>query len=203
MHAARVAPEKTDTSARPADVLQIAERVEARMTKMTYSEQLRHPKWQKRRLEIMQRDEFTCQLCYDQESPLHVHHKHYSKGKSAWEYDDDALVTVCEACHDVLHEQGERVKQVMAKLRVDGPCCIDEAIGLVAGWAAQGIGADFAQFAEASPFHYALGEFTLLLAEQFHYRKGTITELRDLLSSADGEKRQKAIDAMVVVLRGA
>ena len=32
---------------------------------MNYSEQLKSPKWQKKRLEIMQRDKFTCQLCGD------------------------------------------------------------------------------------------------------------------------------------------
>ena len=37
---------------------------------MDYKEQIKSPKWQKRRLEIMQKDNFTCQLCGDTESML-------------------------------------------------------------------------------------------------------------------------------------
>ena len=43
------------------------------MTK-TYSQKLRDPKWQKKRLEVLQRDEFCCQLCNDKETELHIHH---------------------------------------------------------------------------------------------------------------------------------
>src|SRR5665647_714409 len=68
------------------------------MTK--YAELLRDPRWQKKRLEIMQRDEFTCQCCFDSESTLNVHHCHYEKGKLPWEYDGMALITLCESCHE-------------------------------------------------------------------------------------------------------
>lgn len=44
----------------------------------TYSEKLKSPKWQKKRLEILQRDEFTCQHFNDKENTLHVHHIAYS-----------------------------------------------------------------------------------------------------------------------------
>jgi 5-methylcytosine-specific restriction endonuclease McrA len=33
--------------------------------KKTYSELLKSPKWQKKRLEIMSRDKFTCKKCGD------------------------------------------------------------------------------------------------------------------------------------------
>lgn len=35
---------------------------------------------------------------------LNIHHQYYVKGKFPWEYDDDALVTLCEDCHKKLHE---------------------------------------------------------------------------------------------------
>jgi len=38
--------------------------------KVTYAEKLKDPRWQKKRLEIMERDEWTCQWCVDSESPL-------------------------------------------------------------------------------------------------------------------------------------
>ncbi len=69
------------------------------MAKKSYSDDLLDPRWQKRRLEILQRDDFTCHGCYDTESTLHVHHLYYVKGRRPWEYPDFALVTVCSDCH--------------------------------------------------------------------------------------------------------
>jgi hypothetical protein len=69
------------------------------MSRMTYTEQLKHPKWQKRRLEILNRANFKCESCDDAEKTLHVHHKRYRKGAMAWEYDDSELTALCEDCH--------------------------------------------------------------------------------------------------------
>lgn len=35
------------------------------MKKMTYTEQLQHPNWQRKRLEVMEAAEFSCELCGD------------------------------------------------------------------------------------------------------------------------------------------
>ena len=69
-----------------------------------YSEKLKDPRWQKKRLEILERDEFTCQLCFDSESTLMVHHKVYDKTKEPWEYENSELVTLCQSCHEYEHE---------------------------------------------------------------------------------------------------
>lgn len=45
--------------------------------KMKYSEQLKHPKWQKKRLEILKRDKWKCKKCKDDTTTLNVHHKEY------------------------------------------------------------------------------------------------------------------------------
>lgn len=66
---------------------------------MDYTTQLRHPKWQKKRLEILNRDSFTCKVCLDTETNLQIHHKEYISGRKAWEYDDDNFTTLCEHCH--------------------------------------------------------------------------------------------------------
>lgn len=66
---------------------------------MAYADDLKHPKWQKKRLEIMQRDNFTCQMCGAKDKPLHVHHLVYKKGQKPWEYEDNSLITLCEECH--------------------------------------------------------------------------------------------------------
>ncbi len=68
--------------------------------KTDYSELLKHPKWQRKRLEIMQRDDFKCRSCEDEENTLHVHHLFYEKGKLPWEYDNKDLVTLCQNCHE-------------------------------------------------------------------------------------------------------
>jgi hypothetical protein len=63
----------------------------------TYGEKLRDPRWQKRRLEILQRDEWTCQSCLSTTDMLTVHHKYYEG--EPWDVPDGALVTLCEECH--------------------------------------------------------------------------------------------------------
>lgn len=67
---------------------------------MDYKEQIKHPKWQKKRLEILSRDNFTCQDCFDNESQLNVHHISYLKGAKIWEYENDMLLTLCNNCHN-------------------------------------------------------------------------------------------------------
>lgn len=71
---------------------------------MTYSEQINHPKWQKKRLEILERDNFTCQYCKSKIKTLHVHHLIYISGVMIWEYDNELLITLCKDHHELIHE---------------------------------------------------------------------------------------------------
>ena len=64
-----------------------------------YSELLKHPFWQRKRLEIMDRDKWACVKCSDIETTLHVHHLQYNNGCAPWEYDNKYLVTLCKDCH--------------------------------------------------------------------------------------------------------
>lgn len=59
----------------------------------------KHPKWQKKRLELLQMADFACEDCGAADETLEVHHKHYIKGKKPWEYDDIAYEVVCTGCH--------------------------------------------------------------------------------------------------------
>ena len=68
------------------------------------------PRWQKKRLAIMSRDDWACQVCGDKEDTLHVHHRYYLKGRKPWEYPDEALVTLCAACHEEETEQRPAVE---------------------------------------------------------------------------------------------
>jgi hypothetical protein len=66
---------------------------------VTYNEKLLSPKWQKKRLKILERDNFTCQFCQSKEDTLHIHHKKYSEGEP-WEIEDKYLITLCKECHE-------------------------------------------------------------------------------------------------------
>lgn len=72
---------------------------------MTYAEKLKDPRWQKKRLEILQRDDFTCQVCFDNTNTLHVHHLSYEKGIEPWEYPGCSLITLCASCHEDNHKK--------------------------------------------------------------------------------------------------
>ena len=74
---------------------------------MTYKEQLLDPRWQKRRLEIFERDHWMCRSCCETSKTLHVHHMVYEKNCTAWNADDLCLVTVCSDCHEKLHSKNE------------------------------------------------------------------------------------------------
>lgn len=71
-------------------------------THQSYSDKLKNPKWQKKRLDILNRDKFTCQLCNSTEDTLHVHHKTYEKGVDPWGYEDCNLITYCMICHKLV-----------------------------------------------------------------------------------------------------
>jgi hypothetical protein len=71
---------------------------------MTYSEKLQHPRWQKKRLEIMSRDGFQCVKCSSETNTLTVHHFYYVSGRMPWEYPGGSMATMCRKCHFEGHE---------------------------------------------------------------------------------------------------
>lgn len=82
----------------------------------SFSEQYKHPNWQKKRLEILERDQFTCQRCGDTESTLHVHHTYYGSNLKLWEYGDRGLITLCEECHEKVHGISQSIKHMVTEL---------------------------------------------------------------------------------------
>jgi 5-methylcytosine-specific restriction endonuclease McrA len=69
---------------------------------MTYAEKLRDPRWQKKRLKILERDKWTCLACGSTKKTLEVHHAKYA-GEDPWDTPDGFLVTLCGACHGQEH----------------------------------------------------------------------------------------------------
>ena len=90
------------------------------MSKKTYSEKLKDPLWQRKRLEILNRDNFTCQYCGNDKDQLHVHHLCYDSSYNPWDVDDSALITVCETCHKIEHlKLTELEDQIITFLRIN------------------------------------------------------------------------------------
>jgi hypothetical protein len=81
-----------------------------------YWEKLRDPRWQKKRLEIMQRDEFHCVDCGTDLETLNVHHDYYEKNKDPWEYPSESLHTVCETCHETRTTTRAQLDRVLSVL---------------------------------------------------------------------------------------
>lgn len=74
------------------------------MSNDSYLQKLQDPRWQKLRLSIFQRDDFTCRFCGNKDQSLHVHHLKYDKGKNPWDYEGKYLITLCSDCHNAEHE---------------------------------------------------------------------------------------------------
>lgn len=96
--------------------------------KLTYAEQLRHPMWQRRRLEMLSAADWKCSACAEASAQLHVHHKQYFKGRMAWDYSNDELQVLCETCHEKSHVVDARIKAVLARVSPD------EALALLIGF---------------------------------------------------------------------
>ena len=89
-----------------------------------YSDKLKNPKWQKKRLEILNLRGFKCELCKNEEQELHVHHRFYIKGRKPWEYDNDVFQVLCSDCHEKEHSKKEKVVEVVPERYVELIDCI-------------------------------------------------------------------------------
>lgn len=81
-----------------------------------YLEMLRSPKWQKKRLEILQKHDFKCDECGERDRELQVHHCWYEKGKMPWDYPDECFKVQCDTHHKMWHEEKHLLDVSVAKL---------------------------------------------------------------------------------------
>lgn len=93
-------------------------------------DQYKSPQWQRRRLEAFEKFEWTCQRCLETNSQLHLHHKRYVRGRKLWEYADDELLVLCNACHEREHALLEALHELMR----DGVLRLVDVVALVAGY---------------------------------------------------------------------
>ena len=80
---------------------------------MSYSELLRDPRWQRKRLEVLEREEWACEECGDKTTTLHVHHTYYAKGKKPWEYPTESLRCLCAPCHLCVTEATQELQRLI------------------------------------------------------------------------------------------
>lgn len=69
----------------------------------TFWEKYKDPRWQRKRLVVMENANFCCEGCGSDSKTLNVHHKLYRRGHDPWDYSDSELMCLCEACHQSWH----------------------------------------------------------------------------------------------------
>jgi len=70
---------------------------------LSYEEQYQHPFWRRKSNEILERDDYTCRCCKSKVINLQAHHLYYIKDRHIWDYENEALVTLCKNCHEQIH----------------------------------------------------------------------------------------------------
>jgi len=81
------------------------------MSEVKYSEKLRDPRWQKKRLEVFERDNWRCRFCGNKHDTLMVHHCRYLSGKEPWDYPTELLITLCEDCDKTEKEDRQEAEE--------------------------------------------------------------------------------------------
>lgn len=65
---------------------------------MAYKHELKDERWDLKRAEIIARDK-CCQHCTSKQN-FQIHHKYYLGNRNPWEYENDALILLCDVCHE-------------------------------------------------------------------------------------------------------
>lgn len=66
----------------------------------SYSELLRDERWQRKRQNVKEKANNTCQDCGSRKK-LEVHHCYYKYGLDPWQYPIDSLRCLCSKCHEL------------------------------------------------------------------------------------------------------
>ncbi|MFC1492059.1 HNH endonuclease [Nitrospinota bacterium] len=101
------------------------------MANPSYYEQLKHPRWQKKRLAILERAGFECEDCGSGEKMLHVHHSYYEKSLAPWDYPAESLHCLCVDCHKKAQDRQTLLQRQIGRLDLgDVDVLIGYAMGL-------------------------------------------------------------------------
>jgi hypothetical protein len=71
-----------------------------------YSEKLKDPRWQGKRLEMFDKSDNKCNHCGCNgiDNPLQLHHRYYRLHTEPWDYPDHWFIVLCEDCHRIEHQ---------------------------------------------------------------------------------------------------
>jgi len=146
------------------------------MTKLTYAQQLAHPLWQRRRLEMLDAADWKCSCCNAADQQLHVHHRQYFKSRSAWEYSNAELQVLCKDCHERLHVVDEQIKSILCRVPPD------EVLALLAGFYGGISGEQFDETYRANPTIYEAGSVASCIRQD---RPALLSAIYTLIVDAD------------------
>lgn len=157
------------------------------MSKQTYWQKLKDPRWQKMRLNVLSKNDFHCEICGNGESTLHVHHKEYIKGREPWEYEISQLSAICDECHGFIHDTEDPLKTACSFLPLDGPNSRDFFSLLISGAIQLPINNSESEYrkriyATGCLLDFIVSNFRLL---QIKYPNGDIEKLTDAYLATD------------------
>jgi hypothetical protein len=80
---------------------------------MSYKKDLKDKRWFNFANEVKKRDGYKCRICNSNKN-LHVHHLYYLPKLKPWEYDKEAVVTVCDLHHELLTFELPKLSGIIA-----------------------------------------------------------------------------------------
>jgi len=148
-----------------------------------WGELYKDPRWQKKRLEVMEGSGFRCERCGRDDLTLHVHHTYYETGYMPWEYPDSSLYVLCENCHELADELRNAVKVAVGQLLpVSG---FQEVLGYIDGVAMR-TGKRFAVQISSAPYAAGVaGAFGLVASHVLEAAQAHPDEPKDMVCRDD------------------
>jgi hypothetical protein len=83
---------------------------------MTYFEKLKDPRWQRKRLELLEAANWQCQHCSAASKTMHVHHNFYRSKADPWDYPNHAFAALCEDCHQAAEVDRKELKECIESI---------------------------------------------------------------------------------------
>lgn len=190
-----VAPEKTVI--RPVLPMSFLPGIAEMQMAKSYFEKLKDPRWQKKRLEVLEAGGWKCASCNDAESTLHVHHRQYFKGREPWEYEAGQLEVLCEQCHTSHHEDPSDDPLLVAASFVTstGPTSRDAVASLIHGFCSHQIEMQYS----GDPGLYVAGGIARMLEDLCIFV--TIDELAEALKQRDKWTVRAAVRDFILDLK--
>lgn len=99
------------------------------MSNPEYSKLLRDPRWQKKRLKILDAHGFKCDECGDTKNELQVHHCYYEKDRNPWDYDDDCFKVLCDEHHKAWHLLKADIDKKLSKFNIEDFGLLSQIVG--------------------------------------------------------------------------